>query len=156
MLLRRGAALAKFDGWSYKFRRELLLLTPKPTRRFTSDARARSVACFCGLEADSSYIFHIFSVSQAFIESIPEEMAKDKDPVEEIPRKRILEERPASLSEPLPREKLPKDLQKIVDKQDEWWDLVYDGQYGSLGLHAAIRGLRVQNISEAQTRPIPA
>jgi hypothetical protein len=109
-----------------------------------------------GLEADSSYTFHIFSVSQPFIASIPEEMAKDKDPVEEIPRKRILEERPASLSEPLPREKLPKDLQKIVDKEDEWWDLVYEGQYDSLGLHAAIRGLRVQNISEAQTRPIPA
>jgi hypothetical protein len=109
-----------------------------------------------GLEVDSSYIFHIFSVSQSLIGNIPEEMAKGKDPVEEIPRKRILEERPASLSEPLPREKLPKDLQKIVDKEDEWWDLVYDGQYDSLGFHAAIRGLRVQNISEAQTRPKPA
>ena len=65
-------------------------------------------------------------------------MAKDEDPVEEIPRKRILEERPASLSEPSPHEKLPKDLQKIVDKEDEWWDLVYDGQYDSLGLRAAI------------------
>jgi hypothetical protein len=98
----------------------------------------------------------IFSVSEPFTGIIPEEMAKDKDPVEEIPRKRILEERPASLSEPLPREKLPKDLQKIVDKEDEWWDVIYDGQYDSLGLHAAIRGLCVQNISEAQTRPIPA
>jgi hypothetical protein len=97
----------------------------------------------------------IFSVSEPFTGIIPEEMAKDKDPVEEIPRKRILEERPASLSEPLPREKLPKDLQKIVD-EDEWWDVIYDGQYDSLGLHATIRGLRVQNISEAQTRPIPA
>ena len=65
-------------------------------------------------------------------------MAKDKDPVEEIPRKRILEERPASLSEPLPREKLPKDLQKIVDKDDDWWDQIYDGQYDSPGLRAAI------------------
>ena len=65
-------------------------------------------------------------------------MAKGKDPVEEIPRKRILEERPVALSEPLPREKLPEDLQKIVDKDDNLWDQVYDGQYDSLDLRAAI------------------
>jgi fission process protein 1 len=65
-------------------------------------------------------------------------MAKDKDSIEEIARKRRREERPASLSKPLPREKLPKDLQKIVDKEDEWWDQIYDGQYDSLGLYAAI------------------
>jgi hypothetical protein len=65
-------------------------------------------------------------------------MAKDKDAVEEIPRKRILEERPVALSEPSPREKLPKDLQKIVDKDDEWWDQLYDGQYDSLGRGGAI------------------
>jgi hypothetical protein len=67
-----------------------------------------------------------------------QEMAKDKNLVEEIPRKRVLEERPTALSEPLPREKLPKDLQKIVDKDDDWWGQVYDGQYDSLGLCAAI------------------
>jgi hypothetical protein len=55
-------------------------------------------------------------------------MAKDKNLVEEIPRKRVLEEQPTALSEPLPREKLPKDLQKIVDKDDDWWGQVYDGQ----------------------------
>src|SRR5271154_7126590 len=59
MLLRRGAALAKFGGWSYKFRRELLLLTPKPTRQFTSDARARSVAW--------KPILHISSISSPFL-----------------------------------------------------------------------------------------
>jgi hypothetical protein len=66
-------------------------------------------------------------------------MAKHKDPVEEIPRKRVLEERPASLSEPLPREKLPKDLQKIVDKEDDLWDTIYDGQYDFLSLLAALK-----------------
>ena len=65
-------------------------------------------------------------------------MAKDKNLVEETPPKRILEERPTAHSEPLPREKLPKDLQKIVDKDDDWWDQIYDGQYDSLGFCAAI------------------
>ena len=59
-------------------------------------------------------------------------MTKDKDPVEELPRVRILEERPTSLSEPLPREKLNTDLQKIVDEDDVLWDSIYDGQYESL------------------------
>jgi len=65
-------------------------------------------------------------------------MAKDKDPVEGVPRKRILQERPTAHSEPLLREKLPKDLQKIVDKDDDWWDQIYDGQYDSPGLPAVI------------------
>ena len=55
-------------------------------------------------------------------------MPQDKNN-EEIPRQRVLEERPASLSQPLPREKLNKDLQKIVDKEDDYWDTFYDGQY---------------------------
>jgi hypothetical protein len=54
-------------------------------------------------------------------------MAKDPQP-DEVPRRRI-EERPAALSQPLPREKLPKDLQSIVDKQDDVWEEIYDGQY---------------------------
>jgi hypothetical protein len=87
-------------------------------------------------------ILHIPSISSPFLSLSPEvfseKMAKDKNPVEEIPQKRILEERPTALSEPLPREKLPKDLQKIVDKDDDWWDQIYDGQYDSLGLRAAI------------------
>jgi hypothetical protein len=29
-----------------------------------------------------------------------------------------------------PREKLNKDLQKIVDRQDDWMDDLYEGQYG--------------------------
>ena len=136
MLLRQGEALAKFDGWSYKFRRELLLLTQKLTRTVHSSAKARNVVC------SEATFFHVPSISSPFLslslELFPEEMAKGKDPVEEIPRKRILEERPAALSEPLPREKLPKDLQKIVDKDDDWWEQIYDGQYDSLGLRAAI------------------
>ena len=31
-------------------------------------------------------------------------------------------------SKPLPREKLNKDLQKIVDKDDSLWDDVYEGR----------------------------
>jgi len=54
-------------------------------------------------------------------------MAKDPQP-DAVPRQRM-DERPASLSKPLPREKLPKDLQKIVDKEDDVWDEIYDGQY---------------------------
>lgn len=54
-----------------------------------------------------------------------------QDKVEkDVAQKRVLEEAPASLSKPLPREKLPKDLQKIVDKEDDFFDALYDGQYG--------------------------
>ena len=65
---------------------------------------------------------HIFNPVQIYIN-----MAKDSQP-DEVPRRRI-EERPAALSQPLPREKLPKDLQSIVDKQDDVWEEIYDGQY---------------------------
>lgn len=34
-----------------------------------------------------------------------------------------------------PREKLPKDLQKIVDRQDDWMDDLYEGQYVYLDEH---------------------
>ena len=56
-------------------------------------------------------------------------MARDKND-EEVPRERLLEERPKSLSEPLPREKLPKDLQKLADREDDFWEQLADGQYG--------------------------
>jgi hypothetical protein len=71
-------------------------------------------------------------------------MAKDKDPVEKIPRVRLTEERPASLSEPLPRAKLPRDLQKIIDKDDDLWDTIYEGQYGFLELRCALQSLHVR------------
>ena len=32
-------------------------------------------------------------------------------------------------SKPLPYEKLPADLQKIVDNEESLWDSVYEGQY---------------------------
>ena len=32
-------------------------------------------------------------------------------------------------SKQLPREKLPNDLQKIVDKEDTLWDDIYEGRY---------------------------
>lgn len=34
---------------------------------------------------------------------------------------------PKSVTDPIPREKLPADLQKIVDRQDDWMDELYDG-----------------------------
>ncbi|ERF69228.1 hypothetical protein EPUS_01185 [Endocarpon pusillum Z07020] len=46
---------------------------------------------------------------------------------ENVPRQRT-EERPSSLSEPLPRGKLPQDLQKIVDREDDFFDSLYEGQ----------------------------
>ena len=76
-------------------------------------------------------------------------MAPDKSN-EEVPRQRILEERPASLSQPLPREKLNKDLQKIVDKEDDLWDNLYDGQYESLLLSSFDGHLLVCPTSEPQ------
>jgi hypothetical protein len=36
---------------------------------------------------------------------------------------------PPTVTAPIPREKLPKDLQKIVDKSDDWMDDLYDGQH---------------------------
>lgn len=41
---------------------------------------------------------------------------------------------PASVTDPIPREKLPTDLQKIVDRSDDWMDDLYEGQYGILSL----------------------
>ncbi len=77
-------------------------------------------------------------------------MAPDKNN-EEVPRQRVLEERPASLSQPLPREKLNKDLQKIVDKEDDAWDNLYDGQYESLHVRACGGHLLVCRLAEPQT-----
>lgn len=39
---------------------------------------------------------------------------------------------PSSVTDPIPREKLPADLQKIVDRSDDWMDDLYEGQYGLL------------------------
>lgn len=46
---------------------------------------------------------------------------------EEVPRLRK-EERPESLAVPLPREKLPEDLQKIIDREDDFMESLYEGQ----------------------------
>ena len=83
-------------------------------------------------------------------------MAKDKDSIEDIPRMRVTEERPASLSEPLPREKLRKDLQRIVDREDDLLDAIYDGQYDFLELSYDLRGLRVRHPLEQQIPPTQA
>ena len=47
-------------------------------------------------------------------------------PIEDIPRQRK-EPRP-DFSQPPPQEKLPKDLQKIVDDEDSLLDDLYDGR----------------------------
>ena len=44
-------------------------------------------------------------------------------------KKLVPEGAPASISEQLPREKLNKDLQGLVDRQDSFFDELYDGQY---------------------------
>ena len=36
---------------------------------------------------------------------------------------------PSSVTDPIPREKLPKDLQQLVDRSDDWMDDLYEGQY---------------------------
>lgn len=50
---------------------------------------------------------------------------------EEALKKLVPEGAPASVTEILPREKLPKDLQKLVDSDDSFFDDLYDGQYES-------------------------
>ena len=50
-------------------------------------------------------------------------MAKDNQDEKMDPKKW-----PSSVTEPVPREKLPADLQKIVDRSDDWMDDLYDGQ----------------------------
>ncbi len=50
---------------------------------------------------------------------------------ETVPRQRK-EDRPPSLSKALPREKLPKDLQKLVDREDDFFESLYEGQYVQL------------------------
>lgn len=58
-------------------------------------------------------------------------MARDKpDDQDGVPRLRKNEERPTSLSTPIPRERLNKDLQKIVDQSEDYLDQVYEGEYG--------------------------
>lgn len=56
---------------------------------------------------------------------------KDKELRDLVP-----EGAPSSVTEIIPRgQKLPKDLQKLVDKDDSFFDDLYDGQY-ELHLHA--------------------
>jgi len=49
-------------------------------------------------------------------------MARDDD----VPHERA-EPRPASLTKTVPREKLRPELQKIVDRDDSFFDQLYDG-----------------------------
>lgn len=53
-------------------------------------------------------------------------MAREENE-EAVPRKQSEERRPL-VSEPLPRGKLPEDLQKIIDREDDFLDALYDGQ----------------------------
>lgn len=49
-----------------------------------------------------------------------------RDTLEDELRKRGA---PSSVTEQLPREKLSKELQDLVNKQDNFWDGLYDGSY---------------------------
>ena len=53
---------------------------------------------------------------------------KGKKSLEDVPRIRE-EAPPEALAKPIPREKLPKDLQKLVDREDDWMDRLYEGRY---------------------------
>ena len=57
---------------------------------------------------------------------------------EKVPHRRN-EDRPPSLSAPLPREKLPKDLQKIIDREDDFFDSLYEGQFVHLKKNLPVR-----------------
>jgi hypothetical protein len=59
---------------------------------------------------------------------------------------------PSSVTDPIPREKLPADLQKIVDRQDDWMDEIYDGQYDA---PTCSHTLRLDTKAEAPTRWTP-
>ena len=41
---------------------------------------------------------------------------------------KVAEALPSTLSKPVPREKLPEDLQKLIDREDDFMDRLYDGQ----------------------------
>lgn len=47
-------------------------------------------------------------------------MAKDSTSPSQKPQ--------SSINDPIPREKLPQDLQKLVDRSDDWMDDLYEGQ----------------------------
>jgi hypothetical protein len=51
-------------------------------------------------------------------------MAKDKNLLELDPKK----EYPPSVTAKIPREKLPSELQDLVDKEDDFLDQLYEGQ----------------------------
>lgn len=53
---------------------------------------------------------------------------KGKDKFEGVPRIRK-EAPPEALAKPIPREKLPKDLQRLVDREDDFMDRLYEGRY---------------------------
>jgi len=55
-----------------------------------------------------------------------------RDSKEDELKKLVPEGAPTSVSEHLPREKLNKDLQGLVDRQDSFFDELYDGQYEML------------------------
>jgi fission process protein 1 len=54
-----------------------------------------------------------------------EKEEKPWDPEVEHIRK---EPRPANLSEPLPRSKLPKELQDVLNDDEKLWEAVYEGK----------------------------
>lgn len=69
-----------------------------------------------------------FATAVADLAESPLTMGRRQENDESVPRERQ-EERPTSLSQPLPREKLPKELQHIVDRDDDFFDSLYAGQY---------------------------
>jgi len=64
------------------------------------------------------------------LSSIPSIMPRESK--EDELKKLVPEGAPASVSEQLPREKLNKDLQGLIDRQDSFFDELYDGQYAMM------------------------
>ena len=54
-------------------------------------------------------------------------MVSKKQDLEDIPQVRS-EPRPEALAKPVRREQLPEDLQKLVDKEDDFLDRLYEGR----------------------------
>ena len=53
--------------------------------------------------------------------------SKESDPTDvDVPHERK-EERPPSLSQPTPKRELNKDLKRILEREESWFDNIYDG-----------------------------
>lgn len=62
---------------------------------------------------------------------------KGKKSPEDVPRIRD-EAPPEALAKPIPRGELPKDLQKLIDREDDFMDRLYEGRYAQTYFRKAV------------------